>query len=226
MRPARMVVLRGLERMRTDTTSAASAIFAANRASGAVSFDVHQVDGVTRRRHLHESGSLRVRFPSPEARRPVGGVRQHRRRHRRRRPFRHRHRSRRGLAADGDDGGGGKSLSRARAGRAAQHRAEGRGGAHLAWLPQETILFDRARVSRADRHRSGRRRLAAALRNRGVRPRRDGRADAAAASSSTAGGCAAAAGWCSPKPSGSTATSAQSSRGRRSPRAASPSARR
>src|SRR5258708_25642546 len=53
--------------MRTDTTSAASAIFAANRARGAVRFDVHQVEGVTRRHHLHESGSLRVRFPSPEA---------------------------------------------------------------------------------------------------------------------------------------------------------------
>src|SRR6202011_3087980 len=60
-------VARELGRMRTDTTSATSAIFAANRAQGAVSFDVHQVDGVTRRRHLHESGSLRVRFPSPEA---------------------------------------------------------------------------------------------------------------------------------------------------------------
>ena len=32
-----------------------------------MTFDVHQVDGVTRRRQLHESGSLRVRFPSPEA---------------------------------------------------------------------------------------------------------------------------------------------------------------
>ena len=53
--------------MRTDSTSATSAIFAANRARGSVTFDVHQVDGVTRRRHLHESGSLRVRFPSPEA---------------------------------------------------------------------------------------------------------------------------------------------------------------
>src|SRR5258708_8805943 len=53
--------------MRTDTTSAASTIFAANRARGSVAFDVHLVDGVTRRRHLHESGSLRVRFPSPEA---------------------------------------------------------------------------------------------------------------------------------------------------------------
>src|SRR5665811_1894415 len=53
--------------MRTDITSAASAIFAANRARGKVAFDVHQVEGVTRRNHLHESGSLRVRFPSPEA---------------------------------------------------------------------------------------------------------------------------------------------------------------
>ena len=53
--------------MRTEPTSAASAIFAANRAQGSVRFDVHQVEGATRRRQLHESGSLRVRFPSPEA---------------------------------------------------------------------------------------------------------------------------------------------------------------
>src|SRR3977135_4699436 len=53
--------------MRTDTTSAASAICAAFRFQGSVTFDVHLLEGVTRRRHLHESGSLRVRFPSPEA---------------------------------------------------------------------------------------------------------------------------------------------------------------
>src|SRR5580692_536214 len=53
--------------MRTDTTSVASLIFAANRAQGAVTFDVRLVEGLTRRHHLHESGSLRVRFPSPEA---------------------------------------------------------------------------------------------------------------------------------------------------------------
>src|SRR6202140_930327 len=53
--------------MLTDSTTAASVIFAANRARGSVTFDVHQVEGVTRRRHLHESGSLRVPFPSPEA---------------------------------------------------------------------------------------------------------------------------------------------------------------
>src|SRR5436309_13801788 len=52
--------------MRTDIARTASATFAANRARGAVAFDVHLQDGVTRRRNLHESGSLRVRFPSPE----------------------------------------------------------------------------------------------------------------------------------------------------------------
>src|ERR1700733_12034262 len=54
-------------RMQSDTTRAALAIFAANRARGSVTFDVRLVEGVTRRHHLHESGSLRVRFPSPEA---------------------------------------------------------------------------------------------------------------------------------------------------------------
>ena len=52
--------------MRTELSNASSAVFAANRARGAVVFDVHLQNGVTRRRHLHESGSLRVRFPSPE----------------------------------------------------------------------------------------------------------------------------------------------------------------
>src|SRR2546428_249439 len=55
-----------LGRMRSDTTSAASAIFAATPARGSVAFDGHLLGGAPRRRHLHESGSLRVRFPSPE----------------------------------------------------------------------------------------------------------------------------------------------------------------
>src|SRR5215472_18626679 len=50
--------------MRSEASSAS--IFAANRARGAVTFDVRSIDGVTRRGRLHESGSLRVRFPSPE----------------------------------------------------------------------------------------------------------------------------------------------------------------
>src|SRR3984885_5954692 len=127
-------------RMRTDSTIAASAIFAANRALGAVAFDVHQVDGVTRRRHLHESGSLRVRFPSPEAEglsavfvNTAGGV------------------------AGGDRfdidiaTGEGSRLAVTTAAAEKVYRATGAppplnialkaaAGSHLAWLPQETIL--------------------------------------------------------------------------------------
>ena len=134
--------------MRTDNTSAASPIFAATRARGAVKFDVHLVDGVTRRRHLHESGSLRVRFPSPEADglsavfvNTAGGI------------------------AGGDrfdidiETGEGSSVVATTAAAEKVYRAQGPAaelnialkaaeGSHLAWLPQETILFDGARVSR------------------------------------------------------------------------------
>jgi len=134
--------------MRTGSTSATSAIFAANRAQGSVIFDVHQVEGLTRRRHLHESGSLRVRFPSPEAAglsavfvNTAGGV------------------------AGGDRfgieiaAGEGTRLSVTTAAAEKIYRVEGpaaqldislkaAAAAHIAWLPQETILFDRARVSR------------------------------------------------------------------------------
>jgi len=134
--------------MPTDTTSATSAVFAANRARGAVRFDVHQADGVTRRRSLHESGSLRVRFPSPEADglsavfvNTAGGV------------------------AGGDRfeigiaTGEGAGLAVTTAAAEKVYRAQGpaaeldialtaAAGSHLAWLPQETILFDSARVVR------------------------------------------------------------------------------
>jgi urease accessory protein len=134
--------------MRTDTNNAASVIFAANRALGSVTFDVHLLEGVTRRRHLHESGSLRVRFPSPEAEglsavfvNTAGGI------------------------AGGDRfdvdiaTGEGSRLVVTTAAAEKVYRAEGpaaalniglrlAAGSHLAWLPQETILFDRARVSR------------------------------------------------------------------------------
>jgi urease accessory protein len=133
--------------MRTDTTSAA-ATFAANRARGSVMFDVHLADGVTRRHHLHESGSLRVRFPSPEADglsavfvNTAGGI------------------------AGGDHfgidiaAGEGARLTLTTAAAEKIYRADSSpaqldislkaaAGAHLGWLPQETILFDRARVSR------------------------------------------------------------------------------
>ncbi|QQO14131.1 urease accessory protein UreD [Bradyrhizobium diazoefficiens] len=128
--------------------SATSSVFEANRARGAVRFDVHARDGVTRRGALHESGSLRVRFPSPEGE-GLSGV------------F---------VNTAGGVAGGDRfdiEISAADAARltlttaAAEkvYRAPGTpaqlnislkiaAGAHLGWLPQETILFDRARVHR------------------------------------------------------------------------------
>src|ERR1700724_2519084 len=134
--------------MRNEPSNASSAVFAANRARGAVAFDVQLQDGVTRRRHLHESGSLRVRFPSPEGEglsavfvNTAGGV------------------------AGGDRfdveiaAREGARLTLTTAAAEKVYRATGKpaelnislqasDGAHLAWLPQETILFDRARVTR------------------------------------------------------------------------------
>lgn len=134
--------------MRTEIVRAASATFAANRAQGAVRFAVRLRDGVTRRGDLHESGSLRVRFPSPEAEglsgvfiNTAGGI------------------------AGGDHfeiditAGAGSRLTLTTAAAEKVYRAPGPAaqldialkadaGARLAWLPQETILFDRARISR------------------------------------------------------------------------------
>ena len=134
--------------MRTETTGAASSTFADNRARGAVKFDVRLQDGVTRRGVLHESGSLRVRFPSPEDSglsgvfvNTAGGI------------------------AGGDrfdidiSAGEGARLTLTTAAAEKVYRAAGpaaalnialraEAGAHLSWLPQETILFDRARISR------------------------------------------------------------------------------
>ena len=131
-----------------DTSSASSVIFAANRARGSVTFDVHLLEGVTCRRHLHESGSLRVRFPSPEAEglsavfvNTAGGL------------------------AGGDRfeidiaAGEGSRLAVTTAAAEKIYRTDGSAaelnitlkaaaGSHLAWLPQESILFDRARMLR------------------------------------------------------------------------------
>jgi urease accessory protein len=133
--------------MRSDVL-ATSSVFDANRARGAVRFDVHARDGVTRRGILHESGSLRVRFPSPEDEglsgvfvNTAGGV------------------------AGGDrfdieiTAADGSKLTLTTAAAEKVYRAPAQAaelnitlkvaaGAHLGWLPQETILFDRARVRR------------------------------------------------------------------------------
>lgn len=128
--------------------SVTSGVFEANRARGAVRFDVHARDGVTRRGVLHESGSLRVRFPSPEDQ-GLSGV------------F---------VNTAGGVAGGDRfdieiaatdaaRLTLTTAAAEKVYRAPGPAaqlnialkvgaGAHLSWLPQETILFDQARVER------------------------------------------------------------------------------
>ena len=125
------------------------AIFAANRAVGSLSFSVKQVGGKTRRARVHEAGSLRVRCPGQPAAEleavlinTAGGV------------------------AGGDrftleiSAEQGTRLVVTTAAAEKVYRTLGPDsvidvrldvatGATLAWLPQETILFDRARMSRS-----------------------------------------------------------------------------
>ncbi|MGO4715907.1 urease accessory protein UreD [Bradyrhizobium sp. 2TAF24] len=134
--------------MHGELSVAAAETFAANRAVGAVAFSVQARDGVTRRSAVHEEGSLRVRFPAPEGAglsavfvNTAGGI------------------------ASGDrfdiriDVDAGARLTVTTAAAEKIYRSPGpesrldialrvASEAHLAWLPQETILFDRARVTR------------------------------------------------------------------------------
>jgi urease accessory protein len=124
------------------------ATFAANRAYGRVCLAVAAMRGVTRRTMTREDGSLRVRFPNARAGAPeavlvntAGGI------------------------AGGDrfavdlalDTGGELTVTTAAAEKV--YRSLGpdacvdvsatlKDGAALTWLPQETILFDRARLTR------------------------------------------------------------------------------
>ncbi|HMK81608.1 MAG TPA: urease accessory protein UreD [Xanthobacteraceae bacterium] len=134
----------------TSASAARSAqIFAANRAVGRVAFAVKRVGGKTRRARVHEAGSLRVRCPGAPADEleavlinTAGGV------------------------AGGDRfaldvvAGEGTRLVVTTAAAEKVYRALAEAatidvtldvgaGATLAWLPQETILFDRARLCRS-----------------------------------------------------------------------------
>ncbi|RED30573.1 urease accessory protein [Rhodopseudomonas thermotolerans] len=134
--------------MQTDKAATASQTFAANRAVGEVAVEVRADSGATRRVAVHESGSLRVRFPSPEGEglsavlvNTAGGV------------------------AGGDrfsvslDVQADARLTLTTAAAEKVYRTHGpaaqlditlkvASGGHLAWLPQETILFDQARAER------------------------------------------------------------------------------
>jgi urease accessory protein len=124
-------------------------IFAANRALGRIALTVAADKGLTRRKRVQESGSLRVRFPNSDLREPeavivntAGGI------------------------AGGDRFdldfalGEGARLVVTTAAAEKVYRALGPdaaiavklslgAGAALTWLPQETILFDRVRLSRS-----------------------------------------------------------------------------
>jgi urease accessory protein len=125
------------------------AIFAANRTFGSVAFSTKSVGGKTRRAQVHEAGSLRVRCPGAPAQEleaviinTAGGI------------------------AGGDRfnldivAGPRTQLVVTTAASEKVYRTLGPEsvidvnlnvavGATLAWLPQETILFDRARLSRS-----------------------------------------------------------------------------
>jgi urease accessory protein len=123
--------------------------FAANRAVGAISLAVRESGGITRRSRLREEGSLRVRCPGPASLEleaiivnTAGGV------------------------AGGDrlkldvslERGARLAVTTAAAEKVYRTREAAAtidvklsigAGACLAWLPQETILFNRARLRRA-----------------------------------------------------------------------------
>ena len=132
-----------------EGTDRADAVFAANRAVGSLAFSVKQVAGKTRRAMVHEAGSLRVRCPGAPAAEleavlinTAGGL------------------------AGGDrftlDIAAERNTRLVVTTAAAEkvYRTLGpdsvidvkldvAAGATLAWLPQETILFNRARMSRS-----------------------------------------------------------------------------
>jgi urease accessory protein len=134
--------------MRSDIAHRPAATSEDNRARGAVKFGVSLQDGVTRRGDLHESGSLRVRFPSPEGEglsavfvNTAGGIAGG---------------DRIDIEIAADEGA---SLTVTTAAAEKVYRAAGKPaelsillkaaeGARLCWLPQETILFDCARIAR------------------------------------------------------------------------------
>ena len=129
-------------------TKSDAEIFAANRATGRIALAVSGAGNRTRRTHVHEDGSLRVRFPNaaPELLETVlintaGGM------------------------AGGDEFsvklslGAGASLLAGTAAAEKIYRSTGpdatisvaidaSAGSRCLWLPQESILFDRARLSR------------------------------------------------------------------------------
>lgn len=127
-----------------------SVIFAGNRAVGQIALAVDAASGTSRRRRVHEAGSLRVRFPNAERPDTLDAVIVN--------------------TAGGMTGGDkfgidiavgpGAGLTVTTAAAEKVYRSLGpdteiaikldvSGEGRLAWLPQETILFDQIRLRRA-----------------------------------------------------------------------------
>jgi urease accessory protein len=128
---------------------AGDGIFASNRATGDVALAVVAACGASRRARVHEAGSLRARFPNAHRVGALDAVIV----------------NTAGGMTGGDrfaidiDVGAGASLTVTTASAEKIYRSLGAdteigvklavgSGALLAWLPQETILFDRARLRR------------------------------------------------------------------------------
>jgi len=126
-----------------------SEIFAANRAVGSLALSVKFAQGATRRAHVREQGPLRLRCPGPPARELEGVIV-----------------NTSGGMAGGDafeldltvgpharlvvtSAAAEKVYRTLAAETTITARLRVGAGGELAWLPQETILFDRARLSRS-----------------------------------------------------------------------------
>ncbi len=133
----------------TVNTPAHEATFAGNRAMGRIALSVAAASGQSRRARVHEAGSLRVRFPNSEDASQLDAVIV----------------NTAGGMTGGDrfdievDIGAGARLCLTSAAAEKVYRSLGPDtqigvklavghDAALAWLPQETILFDRARLRR------------------------------------------------------------------------------
>ena len=124
-------------------------IFAGNRAVGRIALTVAAAAGVSRRARVHEAGALRVRFPNTVSRENLDAVIVN---------------TAGGMAGGDRFGidiavGAGAGLTVTTAAAEKIYRSHGpdtalaikldvAAGATLAWLPQETILFDRVRLAR------------------------------------------------------------------------------
>jgi len=129
-------------------SESASQTFARNRAVGKIALTVHARDGISRRARVHEQGSLRVRCPGAPAEEleaviinTAGGIAGGDR-----------------FTVDVAAGPGARAVVTTAAAEKVYRalddaatvdvRLSVGAGAALAWLPQETILFDRAKLRR------------------------------------------------------------------------------